>query len=181
MNRYMTAVLVPMLTGCTGFPFFWRGEAKRPLESGATTTRQGDFTQATLEWKTLSFDGETLKGRLLIGSTKEALLVDTRIIEPISLALDDVVACDTGRALGYVVMDVMAPARQPEHVLKLVPGTWYGKDVSLFLFMDSPGQVLPQCFRAELVYRSIDVVNAGRINIRAEREPPVEPQGAGTP
>ncbi|ATB33588.1 hypothetical protein MEBOL_007086 [Melittangium boletus DSM 14713] len=185
VNRHLrTAVLVSMLTGCTGFPFFWRGDAKHSSEkgTGAGSTLQGDFTQATLEWKTHSFDGETLRGRLLLSPVKTALRVDKRLIENFSLSVESVVACETGAGLGYVLMDVLAPARQTDDVLQLDPGAWYGKDVNLFLFAEhATGQPLPQCFEAEIVYHAIDVKNAGRIRVRAEREPPVANQDAGTP
>jgi hypothetical protein len=175
MNRYLrTALLVSMLTGCARFPFFWRADAENSSGSGAEagSTRQGDFTQARLEWKTHSFDGETLRGRLLISPEKQALNVDQRLIESLDLSVESVVECETGAGLGYVDLDVRAPARQSHDVLKLAPGAWYGKDVNLLLFAEhATGQPLPRCFEAEVVYHAIDVKNAGRFRVRAERAP----------
>lgn len=175
MNRLLrTALLVSMLTGCGRFPFFWRGEADNSPGQGAemVSSRQGDFTQARLEWKTHSFDGEALKGRLLISPEKQDLLVDKRLIESIDLSVESVVACDTGAGLGYLVLDVRAPARQSDDILRLGPGAWYGKDVNLVLFAgQATGQPLPRCFEAEVVFHALDVKNAGRFRVRAERDP----------
>jgi hypothetical protein len=177
-------IVVPLLTlaGCTGFPLFSRGAADRPANAiGDAPSISGDFTQARLEWQTISFDGETLHGRLLVSPAGSPLRIDKRLIESFDLSVDSVMECDTGIGLANVIMDVLAPPLREEDILTLAPGFWYGKEVRLFLFAEhATQQPLPQCFEAEIVYHALDVKNAARTHVRVERTLPPLPADAGT-
>jgi hypothetical protein len=54
--------------------------------------------------------------------------------------------------------------------------------VRLLLFSEhATRQPAPRCFEAELVYHALDVKNAARLRIRAERTSPPPPVDAGSP
>jgi hypothetical protein len=177
-----TALLLTLM-GCTGFPLVSQEAADHSADAaGKVSAISGDFTQARLELQNISFDGEKLYGRLLVGPTKAKLRIDKRLIESFDLEVDSVVECNTGAGLAYVIMDVLAPPLKEEEILTLAPGFWYGKDVRLFLFAEhATKQPLPQCVEAEIVYHALDVKNAARIHVRAERTPPPSLIDAGTP
>jgi hypothetical protein len=177
-----TALLLT-LAGCTGFPFFSQAAADPSASpAGSNPARGGDFTQAQLELQNISFDGERLQGRLLVGPTGAKLRIDKRLIESFDLEVDSVVACGTGAGLGYVIMDVLAPPLREEDVLTLVPGSWYGKEIRLLLFAEqATQQPLPQCFEADIVYHALDVKNAARLRVRVERTHTSSAPDAGTP
>lgn len=173
-----------MLGGCTGFPLFSRAATDRSGDAAANVPAiNGDFSQARLELQNVSFDGETLSGRLLISPTSASLRIDKRLIESFALSVDSVVECGTGASLAYVIMDVLAPPLQETDILTLAPGFWYGKEVRLLLFAsEATKQPLPQCFEAEIVYHALDVKNAARLHVRVERSlPAATPKEATTP
>jgi hypothetical protein len=172
-----------MLGGCTGFPLFSRAATNRSGDAaGNVPTINGDFSQARLELQNVSFDGETLSGRLLISPASSNLRIDKRLIESFALSVGSVVECGTGTGLAYVIMDVLAPPPQEKDILTLAPGFWYGKEVRLLLFAsEATKQPLPQCFEAEIVYHALDVKNAARLHVRVERNLPAAPTpDAGT-
>jgi hypothetical protein len=178
------AALFLTMAGCAGLPFFSRAAQDRTADSGGSfPTINGDFTQARLELQNVSFDGEYLYGRLLVSAVAGRLRIDKRLIESFALSIDSVVDCGTGASLAYVIMDVSAPPLQEADVLTLEPGSWYGKEVRLFLFAEhATHQPLPQCFEAEIVYHAVDVKNAARMHVRAERSLPAPSStDAGTP
>jgi hypothetical protein len=168
------AALLLTLVGCAGFPLFSRAAADHPVEAaGSVSTINGDFTQAKMELQNISFDGETLHGRLLVSPVSAKLRIDKRLNESFDLSVDSVVECDTGAGLAYVIMDVFAPPLREEDILTLAPGFWYGKEVRLFLFaVHATKQPLPQCFEAEIVYHALNVKNAARLHVRVERNLP---------
>lgn len=177
-----TALLLT-LVGCTGFPFFSQTTAAPSADPARKAPAiGGDFTQAKLELQNISFDGESLSGRLLVGPTGQKLRIDKRLIESFDLEVDSVVACGSGASLAYVLMDVLAPPRKEEDILTLAPGSWYGKDIRLFLFAQhATHQPLPQCFEADIVYHALDVKNAARTHVRVERTHPSPVPDAGIP
>jgi hypothetical protein len=181
--RMPAAALLLALVGCAGFPLFSRATVGA---SGNVPPISGDFTQAKMELQNISFDGETLHGRLLVSPVTGKLRIDKRLNESFDLSVDSIVECDTGAPLAYVIRDVFSSSRQEEDVLTLAPGGfWYGKEVSLFLFAaHATQQPLPRCFEAELVYHALNVKNAARLHVRVERTrpaPPAADAGAPTP
>jgi hypothetical protein len=172
-----------LLAGCQGFPFFTRASASPSGAPESTRTVDGAFTRARLEMQEIVYDGETLQGRLLISPVGAELRIDKRLVESIALTVDSVVACDTGEAVPYVILDVLAPPLQERDILILKPGFWYGKEIHLLLFaQQATRQPSPRCFEAELEYHTLDVKNAARVHIRAERAAPLTPaDGAGMP
>jgi hypothetical protein len=180
----LATVPLIMLGGCTGFPWFSRAATDHPSDaSGNVPTTNGDFSQARVELQNVSFDGETLSGRLLISPASSNLRIDKRLIESFALSVDSVVECGTETSLAYVIMDVLAPSLKEADILTLAPGFWYGKEVRLLLFAsEATRQPLPQCIEAEIVHHALDVKNAARLHVRVERSQPAStPQEAGAP
>lgn len=180
----LAAALLVMLVGCTGFPWFSRAPTDRAGDAaGKVPAISGDFSQARLELQNVSFDGETLSGRLLISPANTELRIDKRLIESFALSVDSVVECGTGAGLAYIIMDVVAPPLQEKDILTLAPGFWYGKEVRLWLFTaHATKQPLPQCFEADILYHALEVKNAARIHVRVERNLHASPApDAGTP
>jgi hypothetical protein len=172
------------MAGCAGLPLFSRAAPNRTADPGGSIpTLNGDFTQARLELQNVSFDGEYLHGRLLISPVTGQLRIDKRLIESLALSIDSVVDCGTGAGLNFVIMDISATPLQEVDILTLEPGFWYGKEVRLFLFAEhATHQPPPQCFEAEIVYHALDVKNAARMHVRAERSLPAPSStDAGTP
>ncbi len=168
-----------MLAGCKGVPFFSRASTDTSGAEESVRTVDGDFARAKLEMQDISYDGENLHGRLLISPIGTELRIDKRLIESADLTVDSIVKCDTGEALPSVIMDVYAPVPREEDILILKPGFWYGKEIRIFLFAEhATHQPNPQCFEAEIAYHSLDVKNAARIHIRAERPPSLPPTPA---
>ncbi|WP_224248054.1 hypothetical protein [Hyalangium gracile] len=177
----LLAALFLVLAGCKGLPFFSHAPTNTSDAGQSTRTVDGAFKRARLELQEPSYDGESLRGRLLLSPLEAELRIDKRLIESIDLTVDSVVACDTGAALPYVIMDVLAPARRDEDILLLEPGFWYGKEVRILLFAEhATRQPSPQCVEAEVAYHALDVRNVARVRIRAERSSPHSPD-AGVP
>jgi hypothetical protein len=173
----LATVPLVMLGGCKGFPWFSRAPTDRSSDvAGNAPITNGDFSQAQLELQNVSFDGETLSGRLLISPASSSLRIDKRLIESFALSVESVVECGTGTGLAYVIMDVLAPPPKEMDILTLAPGFWYGKEVRLLLFAsEATKQPLPQCFEAEIVYHALDVKNAARLRVHVERSLPAAP------
>jgi hypothetical protein len=177
----LISTLLLMVVGCRGLPFFSSASTDSNSPAEATQPIDGAFSRARLEIQDVSYDGEDLRGRLLISPVGNNLRIDKRLIESFDLTVKSVVKCDTGEALPYVIMDVLAPALREEDILILKPGFWYGKDIRIFLFAEhATKQPGPQCFEAEIAYHALDVRNAARVHVRAERAAP-PPRDAGVP
>jgi hypothetical protein len=171
------------LGGC-GAPFaFLRGadrlDATRVCEAKGAHVDAADRVGARMELQNAHYDGKALSGRLLIGPTAESLCLDKRLIEEFTLVMEAVAECGTGRDVGFFVTDVMAPPMKEEDVLVLEPGSWYGKDVSIFLFSEKlTGQPSPDCIEAEFTFHALNVQRAARLRVRVARTN--QPSSGGT-
>jgi hypothetical protein len=134
-----------------------RAAAKKPLRGGVT------------EFTVTSFDGETLKGRVLLGATVEPLVIDGRLVEGIDVELKDIRACGTKDVLEHYLFDVDLPPIRSDQIITIRPGYWYGANVSYVLFSKQRSKVLPECFEAELVVGSLDGRDAAKLPIRVVR------------
>jgi hypothetical protein len=116
------------------------------------------------------YDGEALRGRLLIGAVEGTVRIDRRLIENISVSLKGVSDCASGQELYFIKSGVIAPPRREEDILALEPGYWYGKDVRIPLFdqhlQESQGH--PECVDVDLVLHVLDGRSA-HLRVRATR------------
>lgn len=99
-----------------------------------------------------SFDGETLTGRLLIGSTDAGyVVVDRRLFPHAIIVVDDVLDCDGGAPIRYLAADAVITSQRPEDFQFIEPGYWYGSDFKLILHDEKMvGQPAPACVQALL-------------------------------
>src|SRR5690349_6112533 len=118
----LTAAL-PWLGACARFPLFWTGSAG-PVDPGRA---DAGSAYATIELQDIEYDGEAIRGRLLISAVEGMIRVDKRLIESISLSLRSVSDCASGQALYFMRAGVVAPPLREEEILALEPGYWYGK------------------------------------------------------
>jgi hypothetical protein len=150
------------LSACQG-GFFSRS---RPAPEVACPPHEA--ATATVEFQQQGFDGQTLTGRLLLGAKSGSLCLDRRLIESFTLTVERATDCATVQPLGFLVVDVRAPARRQEDVLLLAPGQWYGRDVSVPLFQQ-PGFA---CADVELSVHALDASHIGTLRFRATRPEP---------
>jgi hypothetical protein len=145
-----------------------RKAPKEPLRGGVA------------EFQVISYDGDTVKGRVLLGATIDPLVIDRRIIPPINVEVKNLQLCDNKKdPFQYIEFDVSAPPRRPEDIITVRPGYWYGGKISYWLFAAKQTGPGPDCFEAELVVRALDGRVAARLPIRVVRtdKPPAAPAG----
>jgi hypothetical protein len=165
---------LPWLGGCHGSLLFWKKPP--PLDVQATCAERGaparptERVSARVELQEARYDGKDLSGRLLISPVDGNLCLDKRLVTSFVLTTESVVECSTGRDLGVIIADVLAPRRQEEDVLVLKPGYWYGKDVSIFLYSEQlTGKPSPGCVEAEFTFHALNVTQAARLRVRVTR------------
>jgi hypothetical protein len=136
----------------------------------ARTAEEPPRTELLLQ--DIRYDGRTLSGRLLLSPVEGRLRLDKRLIESATLTTKSVTDCATRRPVEFMVMDGFAKRPQPEDVLILEPGYWYGKDIQLPLFAESPdGGRGPECIEAELQVHALGGKTAARLRVRVEHAP----------
>lgn len=161
-------------TACRGFPLPWGSEAGTADEAEAPPRTE-------LLLQDIRYDGQTLSGRLLLSPLEGRLRLDKRLIESATLTTKSVTDCATRRPVEFMVMDVFVKHPQPEDVLILEPGYWYGKDIQLPLFAEAPdGGRGPECIDAELQVHALGGKTAARLQVRVERAAR-SPADAGLP
>ncbi|MBZ4375191.1 hypothetical protein NR800_34190 [Corallococcus interemptor] len=138
-----------------------------------------------MEFQHAGFDGQTLSGRLLLGTSSGSLCLDRRLIESHTLTVERVLDCASGQPLPLLDVDVRTPPRREEDLLLLKPGQWYGRDVSVPLFPQSAtGQPGPACVDVELSVHALDAANLAKPRLRVTRAPAPEseaPPADGAP
>jgi hypothetical protein len=146
-----------VVTACRGVPAPGRAGSEEP-------------SRLELVLQDIRYDGETLSGRLLLSPVDGRLRVDKRLIESASLSTRSVTDCATGQPVEFLVMDVFARRPQEEDVLLLAPGYWYGKNIRIPLFVETPnGRRSPECIEAEIVFHALGGKTAAHLRVRAER------------
>lgn len=123
----------------------------KSLATSAWAPRGGQ-TEFTLT----SFDGERLRGRLLIGATIDSFQLDGRLIEWVDVELRDIRVCNTKDLIEHYLPDFNVAPIQADDVITLRPNAWYGKKVSFLLFSRRVQKTLPSCFEADLWVWSLD-------------------------
>lgn len=130
-----------------------------------------------VEFVLSSFDGESLKGRVLLGASLDPITLDGRLLEWIDIEVRNVRACDTQKVLSYYHLDIDYPAAQKDEIVILRPHYWYGADIDLLMFGSRLKQPNPDCFEGDLMVWSLDGRLAASRAIRVARtDKPSEPQ-----
>ncbi len=175
-----TSAALLLLVSCTGFPLFGmvereasgNGNEKPPPHEAAAATPPA---RVHVEFQDILFDGQMLSGRLLLTVEENSLRLDKRLLESVHLTTESVRDCDTGQALPFVVVDVLAPQPKEEDTLVLHPGYWYGKDIRLPLFTESlSNHFHPECVDVELSFHPSNAAAAVPLRIRAVRPSPMD-------
>jgi hypothetical protein len=154
--------------------------ASTPRGSGSRQAAKPPLRGGVAEVRIDSYDGETMKGRVLLGATIDPLVIDRRIIPPINVEVKNLQLCDNKKdPFQYIEFDVSAPPRRPEDIITVRPGYWYGGQISYWIFAAKQTGPGPDCFEAELVMRALDGRVAARQSIRVVRtdKRPAAPDG----
>jgi hypothetical protein len=153
----------------------------RSVSPAETGQAEAISSSATIELQNIDYDGEDLRGRLLISAVDGTIQIDKRLIENVSLSVRGVSDCASGQELSFIKAGVVAPPRQEEDILALQPGYWYGKDVRVSLFdqhlLESQGH--PECIDVDLVFYALEGRSAP-LRVRATRHPSAR-MDAGVP
>ena len=131
--------------------------AKKPLRGGVA------------ELQVTSYDGETIKGRFLLGATVDPVIIDRHLVESGNVELTSLRACGKKDRVPHVEFDMVLPPLQPDDIIAIRPGYWYGKNLSYWLFIEKRTGLGPECLEAELVVRALDGREAARIPIHVIR------------
>lgn len=155
------------LSACQGSPF---SRARPGSDTQAATCPAHETATTRVEFQHTGFDGQTLSGRLLLGTLSGSLCLDRRLIESHTLTVERVLDCASGQPLPFLVVDVRTPPRREEDILLLGPGQWYGRDVSIPLFpQPASGQPGPGCVDVELSVHALDAANIAKPRLRVPR------------
>lgn len=168
--RAVFVSLLPIL-GCVGI---------RPSPAGSSSAEAG---QAVVEVHNIRYDGSFLSGRFLVGVEQGIIRLDKRLVENVSINVESVLDCATGRQVGYFFTDSFPPPPTADDLLVLRSGQWYGVDFRYPLFAERvTGQPSPDCIKVELRLRSFDEAELAETLVQVSREAPAPAEpGAGTP
>jgi len=150
--------------------------ASTPGDTASRETAKKPLRGVVAEFQVTSYDGEDIKGRVLIGATVDPLVMDSHPLESADLELVNLRACGRTHEVPHIIFDLLAPVE--EEAITIRPGYWYGKNVVYGLF-DKKRVPGPDCLEAELVVRALDGRVAVRLPIRVVRtdKPPSPPDG----
>lgn len=143
--------------------------AARPPDVGDALVPKTPLRGGIVEFVLSSYDGESLKGRVLLGASIDPLVIDGRLLEWIDLEVRKVRTCDKQEVLSYYHLDIHYPPLRNDEIVTLKPKYWYGADIDLLLFGSQLKQPKPDCFEGELMVWSLDGRLAATRTIRVTR------------
>jgi hypothetical protein len=150
--------------------------ASTPGDTASRETAKKPLRGVVAEFQLTSYDGEDIKGRVLIGATVDPLVMDSHPLESADLELVNLRACGEKREVPHIIFDLVGT--YPMKVITIRPGYWYGKNV-VYGFFEKKRGLGPECLEAELVVRDHVSRVATRLPIRVVRtdKPPAPPDG----
>lgn len=156
--------------------------ASVPMASSSRAATKQPLRGGIAEFQVTSYDGDTIKGRILLGATIDPLVIDGRLIEAgdVDMDMDTLQVCGNKEApFQYVQFDTVARPARPDEIVTVRPGYWYGKNISYWLFAKKITGLGPDCIEAELIVRAVDGREAARVRIHVVRtdKPPAPPEG----
>jgi len=100
----------------------------------------------------VSFDGEYLNGRILIGTDDAGyVVVDRRLSAHAVLVVDGVFDCDGGSTVNSLAADAVINPPRPQDHLAIEPGYWYGSNFGLLVYDEGmSGAPVPACIQVLL-------------------------------
>jgi hypothetical protein len=144
-----------MTTACASSPTVAR--PKEPLRGGV------------LEFRFDSYDGSTVKGRVLFGATIDTLVIDAHQSGWGDVDFKNLHACGKTEPLEYIPFCSIVSPDQPDEIITLRPGAWYGGTMTFPLFSRKWGVIGPDCFEGDLVGWAKDGRIIAKLPIRVER------------
>lgn len=164
--RSSAALALLILTGACASNGVVAVAPKTPIQGGI------------MEFALHSFNGKTMKGRLLLGATIDEFEVDARLIEDVHIELRQVRRCGTSELLKYWAADWYLEPPRPDQQIAVRPGYWYGADLEFKLFDASLQQPEPNCFEADVWVWSLDrrIIAKHPIHVERTDNPPASPK-----
>jgi hypothetical protein len=134
-----------------------------------------------LEFRLESYDGRTIKGRLLLSATQSMFRIDSRRGMWYGLDYDRLHTCGKTEPQRYVDHDFNVPFPRPEDIVTIYPGKWYGANVTFSIMnhrLDN-GEG-PDCIETTLSTVTADRQTIARLPVRIERtDKPAAPKAEG--
>jgi hypothetical protein len=150
--------------------------ASKPGDRASQETTKKPPRGVVVEFHVTYYDGEKIRGRVLIGATIDPLVVYSHMLESADLELVNIRACGEDHEAPHIIFDLVA--LDPEKFTTIRPGYWYGKNVVYGLFYKKrvPG---PDCVEAELEVQDSASRIVAKLPIRVVRtdKPPAPPDG----
>lgn len=142
----------------------------------ANTAPKSPHKGGIAEFRLISYNGEDLKARVLLGATQEPLPMDARMMEYIYVELRELRECGKEKLLSYYHFDIVYPPIREDQQITIQPGYWYGSDLSFHLFDKELIKDSPACFEGKLMIRSREGRLAATLPIQVSRtDMPVAP------
>lgn len=159
MSRMIAVAMLLLMSGC--------GPKYIDMEPRVIpkTPLRGGVAEFTLK----SFDGEVLEGRVLLGATQDAFVIDGRLMEYIYVELKELRTCGKADRLPHYDFDIMYPPLRPEDIVTIPQGFWYGRNMYFRLFDKRRSPFLPDCFEANIKVWVLDGRLAATLPIRVTR------------
>ena len=150
--------------------------ASTPGNAASRETAKKPPRGVVAEFQLTSYDGEDIKGRVLIGATIDPLVMYSHMLESADLELVNIRACGEKREAPHTIFDLVA--LEPEKFTTIRPGYWYGKNVVYGLF-SKQRRLGPDCLEAELEVQDSASHVVAKLPIRVVRtdKPPAPPDG----
>ena len=153
--------------------------ASTPEARGSREAEQKPLRGGIAEFKVLSYNGELVEGRVLLGATIDPLVIDGRLFDAFNVELQNLRACGRKELVEFQTIEPLFPPPRPDQIITIRPGYWYGGKVKLMLLNSSATGIGLECFEAELVVTDNAGRVAARLPIRVVRtdKPPAKPDG----
>ena len=151
---------------------------KSPCGNGGGMVERG---HADLELREAHYDGESLAGTLLISAVGGNICIDKRLVPGWDVTLDWVWDCtqEISTPVASLTIHTFPRPSSDGEVMILEPGYWYGGPIQMPLFMSehATGKRNPDCVEVSLSLLPLEGGPAGRVRVRAQREPSMSADG----
>lgn len=123
-----------------------------------------------LEFRLDSYDGRTVKGRVLLTATESVFRIDLRRAGWYALDFDGLHTCGKTEPIPSIHFDYMFSPIPPEYIIPIHPGAWYGQNLEFSIsdYLVGHGEG-PDCIETTLSARTFDRQTIVTIPVRFER------------
>lgn len=136
-----------------------------------------------LAFEHVRYDGNTLKGRLLVGA-QGPTVIDRQLLEYVSVGLAYVRDSDTGRPIEPWVTAIAQPGPKRDERITLQQGEWFGRELFFLLSVERSPDKQARCIDFELQLLPREAAAQGPVATSASRvcrEPPESKPPATVP